>query len=65
MFIVTINGVDNLRSTNVRKALRVEKFSCELAYLLTKWSKIDPEFWVKYVHPGVRVNLTRFASVAY
>ena len=28
-------------------------------------SKIDPEFWVKYVDPGFRVNLTRFASVAY
>ena len=28
-------------------------------------SKIDPEFWVKYVDLGVRVNLTRFPSVAY
>ena len=27
--------------------------------------KIDPEFRVKYVDPGFRVNLTRFASVAY
>ena len=27
--------------------------------------KIDPEFWVKYIDPGFRVNLTRFASVAY
>ena len=28
-------------------------------------SKIDPEFWVKYVDSGVWVDLTRFASVAY
>ena len=28
-------------------------------------SKVDPEFWVKYVDSGLRVNLTRFASVAY
>ena len=27
--------------------------------------KIDPEFRVKYIDPGFRVNLTRFASVAY
>ena len=27
--------------------------------------KIDPEFRVKYADPGFRVNLTRFASVAY
>ena len=27
--------------------------------------KIDPEFQVKYVDPGFRANLTRFASVAY
>ena len=28
-------------------------------------SKIGPEFRVKYVDPGFRVNLTQFASVAY
>ena len=28
-------------------------------------SKIDAEFWVKYVDPGAQVNLTRFVSVAY
>ena len=27
--------------------------------------KIDPEFWVKYVDPGVWVNITRFASHIY
>ena len=27
--------------------------------------RIDPEFRVKYVDLGFRVNLTRFASVAY
>ena len=27
--------------------------------------RTDPEFRVKYVDPGFRVNLTRFASVAY
>ena len=29
------------------------------------WSEIDPEFWVKYIEPGVCVNLTLFASMAY
>ena len=27
--------------------------------------RTDPEFRVKYVDPGFRVNLTRFASVVY
>ena len=40
-----------------------DHFICQID--LYSGLKIDPEFRVKYVDPGFRVNLTRFASVAY
>ena len=54
----------DLKMTHSNDPIWSWKFMTQTGLILSNLT-LGQKFCVKYVHPGARVNLTQFASVAY